>query len=181
MQVGSEQSPEQIFVAMTKEADSLAFLRIWRINSLEVGHVEPIVETVDERGNQPAIVKNSHPLRRRKDEIRVACVQTVGGEKLANQNRQIHGKQDRPGYNGYPVAAELPPHHSPLRRHIEAFLCGRHPLDRIGVERRARDVMWKLTAGMNERRVVADARRVAGREGYIAHLRRPACSRIRGS
>src|SRR6516162_1813293 len=92
MQVGTEQSPEQILVAAAKEADSLAFLGVRRVDSLEVGHVEPIVETVYKRGDQPAIVKDPHVLWRRKDEIGVACVETVGGEKLADQYRQIHGQ-----------------------------------------------------------------------------------------
>src|SRR5215469_11792498 len=80
------------------------------------------------------------------------------------------------------MAAELPPHHPPLGRHVETLLRWRHPLDRVGVERRARDVVWQLIVGVNGRRVlVAAARRAAGCEGQIAHRRRPACRRIRGS
>src|SRR6516162_9689273 len=97
MEIGTEQSPEQILVATAKEADRLAFLAVRCVDSLEVGHVEPIVETVYKRGDQPAIVKDPHALWRRKDEIGVARVETVGGEKLANQYRQIHGQQDRTG------------------------------------------------------------------------------------
>src|SRR6516164_7906356 len=181
MEIGTEQSPEQILVATAKEADGLAFLRVRRVDSLEVGHVEPIVESVYKRRDQPAIVKDPHALWRSKDEIGVAGVQSVRREKLAYQNREVHGQQDRTGYNGYPMAAELPPHHPPLRCHVEALLCRGHPLDRIRVERCARDVVWKLTGGVNDRCVVAVAWQAAGCEGQIAHLRRPACRRIRGS
>src|SRR5215472_3949248 len=181
MQIGTEQSPEQIFVTVAKKADSLALLRVRRINSLEVGHVEPIVETIDERGDQPAIVKDSDPLWRCKVKIGVAGVQTIRGEKLADQDRQIHDQQHHTGYDCHSVATELPPHHPPLRRHVESFLRRRHPLDRIGIERRGRNVVWKLTVGVSARRAATGARRVSGCECQIAHRWRPDCRRIRGS
>src|SRR5271166_4244494 len=181
MEIGAEQSPEQIIVATAKEADGVAFLGARRVDSLEVGHIEPIVETVDEWGNQPAVVEDPHPLRRGKDEIGVACVQSVRGKKLTDQNREVHGQQDGTGYNGHSMAAELPPHHPPLRRHVKALLRRRHPLDGIRVERCARDVVCKLIVGVNDLRFVVDSRRVVGCEGKIAHRRLPACRRIRGS
>src|SRR6516225_76955 len=181
MQVGREQSPEQIIVATTKEADSLAFLWVGRIDSLEVGHVEPIVKTIDERSDQPAVMKDPHPLRRGKDEIGVAGVQAVRSEKLADQDRKVHGQEDRTRYNSHAMATKLPPHHPPLRSHVKAFLRRRHPLDRVGVERRGRDVVWQLTVCVNDRGLAAALRRAARCEGQIAHRVRPACKRIRGS
>src|SRR5215472_16985254 len=182
MKITRNQSPEQIIVAMAKESNSLPFLRVGRINALEVGHVQPIVESIDKWSDQTAIVKDAHPLRRRKDKIGVACVQAVGREKLADQDRQIHGQQHRSGYDGHPVAAELPPHHPPLRGHVEALLGRRHPFDRIGIEGRSGDVVWEMTLGAScGRRGTVYAWRVPGCEGQIAHLRRPAWRRIRGS
>src|SRR3984893_13453005 len=166
---------------MAKEADWLWFLWIRRIDPFELGHVEPVIVAVDKRSDQSTLVKDPDTLRWCKNEVGVARVETVRGQKLADQNGQVHRQQDSAGDNGDPVAQQLPPHHPPLRGHVEALLRRRHPLDRIRVERRAGDVMREQPPVLLDSRVLAAARSAVGCEGQIAHRLRPACRRIRGS
>ena len=88
-----------------------------------------------------AMVKNVDRLRRGIDEVGIAGVHPVRGEKLANHDPEIHREQDCAGCNGDAVAAQLPPHHAPLRGDIKPFLRCRHPLDGIGIIGRPGDVV----------------------------------------
>ncbi len=175
MQVAGKQAPELVAVAVAEKPQRLALFRVRRVDPLEPLHVEPIVETEDERGDQPALVKDVHRLRRRIDEVGVAGVDAVGGEELADRDPEIHRQQDHPGGDGDAVALQLPPHHPPLRGDVEALLRRRHPLDGIGIVRCGRHVVRQRLDRVLGRPVW----RLRG-EGQIAHWRRPACSRMRG-
>ena len=72
---------------MAEEADRLSLLGILGVDPLKVCHVEPIVVTIDERGDESALVEDPDALRRRIDEVGVACIEAIGGEKLADQDR----------------------------------------------------------------------------------------------
>src|SRR5439155_18625262 len=148
MQVGSEQAPELILVAMAKEADWFWFLWIRRIDPFELGHVEPVIVAIDKRSRQSTLVEDPDTLRWRKDEFGVARVETVRGQERADQNGQVHRQQDGARNHSDTMATKLPPHHPPLRGHKEALLPRCHPLDRIRVEGRAGDVMREQAAGV---------------------------------
>src|SRR5207249_7509480 len=104
MQVGTEQAPKLILAAMAKEADRFWSLRIRRIDPLELGHVEPVIVAIYERSGQSTLVEDPDTLRRRKNEIGVARVETVRGQELADQNGQIHCQQDSARDHGDTVA-----------------------------------------------------------------------------
>src|ERR1700738_835882 len=105
MQVGTEQAPELILVAMAKEADWLWSLWIRRIDPFELGHVEPVIVAVDERSRTSTLVEDPDPLGWRKDEVGVSGVETVRGQELADQNGQVHRQQDSAQNYGNTVAA----------------------------------------------------------------------------
>src|SRR5437016_4775842 len=181
MQIGGKQAPKLILVAMAKEANRLRLLCIRRVDPLEFGHVEPIIVPVNKRSDQSAVAKEPDTLGRSEDAVGVARIEAVRRQELADQDRQVHRQQDRAGDDGNTVAQQLPPHHPPLRGHVEAFLRRRHPLDHVGVERRAGDVMREQASGSLDCLALAARGRAAGSEGQIAHRLRPACRRIRGS
>src|SRR5437868_5320302 len=157
MQIGGKQAPKLILVAMAKEANRLRLLCIRRVDPLEFGHVEPIIVPVNKRSDQSAVAKDPDTLGRSEDEVGVARIEAVRRQELADQDRQVHRQQDRPGDDGNTVAQQLPPHHPPLRGHVEALLRRRHPLDCIGVERRAGNVMREEASGSLDGRALAAA------------------------
>src|SRR6266446_7847339 len=179
VQVAGKQPPEAICTTMTEEAYWLPLLRVRRIDSLQVVHVEPVVIPINKGWGETALIEDPDSLWRGIDKIRVPRIQIIRGEEFAKEDRQIHRQKYRAGQKGDPVAAQLPPHHSPFRRHVKALLRRRHPFNRIGVERGIRDVVWQWVGGMFGQAAVA--RSAAGSKDEAGHSRRPACSRMRGS
>src|SRR5438067_766376 len=57
VKITGDQSPIVIFVAAAKEPDRLALGQVRRIHPPQIGHVEPILVTVDEWPSQPAVIK----------------------------------------------------------------------------------------------------------------------------
>src|SRR5262249_44159766 len=128
VQIPRKQPPEAIFTTTAEEADRFPFA-VARIDTLQGVHVEPVIKAINKWGYQSAIIEDPDPLWRSVNEIGVAGVQVIGSEELTNQDRRIHHQKDHAGQNGNPMAAQLPPNHSPLGRHIKALLRWRHPLD----------------------------------------------------
>src|ERR1700730_1070466 len=181
VQIAGKQPPEAICTTMTEEAYWLPFLRVGLIDSLKIIHVEPVVIPINKGWDEMALIEDPDSLRRGIDKIRVPRIQIIRGEEFTQEDRQIHRQKYRAGQNCDPVAAQLPPHHSPLRRHVKALLRRRHPFDRIGVERGIRDVVWQRVCGLLGQAAGAAARRAAGSKDEVGHWRRPACRRMRGS
>src|SRR5579875_1002818 len=168
--VAAQQAPEAIAVAMAEKPDRFPLFRVRRVDPLEPIHVEPVIVALDIGPYEPTVVEDMNGLRRRVNEIDIARIDPVRGEELAEQDRaRQHGKA---------VAAQLPPHHAPLRGGIETLLRWGQPLGRVGIERPGRDIMGQRLRGVRRHRIFH--RRAAGGPDP-AHRRRPACNRIRGS
>src|SRR5579862_474654 len=153
--------------------------RVWRVDAPQVGHVEVIVVTVDERQGELAAVEQVHALRRGIDEVGMAAIEPVGRKELAEQDHHVKSEEERPGGDGNPVPAQPPPHQQQRRRAVEALLRRGHAVDGIRVERRPRHVM------RHHHTYPAPARLVGWHgvpgDADFAHCRRPTWRRIRGS
>src|ERR1700730_13910824 len=179
VQITWKQPPDAILAAVAEEADRLP-RAVVRIDAFEGVHIEPVVVAINKRGDQLAFVEDADPLWRSIDEISITGVQAIWSEDLANQYRCVHNQKDHTGHNGDAVAAQLPPHHPPLRRHIKALLRRRHSLDGIRVERRVGNIV-RQPVGDRRRQSASPVPWDAACDSHLAHSRRPACSRIRGS
>ena len=100
------------------------------------------MQAVDEGADEIAlVVEEMHALRRGEDEIDMAGVKRIGREELAHEDGGVEDQQQGAGDHREAMAAETPPHHPPLRGHVEALLLRRHLLDGHRIERRRRDEM----------------------------------------
>src|SRR5690606_3127418 len=106
------------------------------------------------------------------DEVGVAGLEPVGREELAEGRGEIHEEEKRAGDHREPVAAELPPHHAPLRGQEVAFLLRRHRLDRIRVAGRRRGVVRQALVRGDGHRPAPPARRIRGSSAASARSER---------
>ena len=141
MQVGFEQTPPTIRIAVAEEAELFDRAGVRSRIRAAASPCSSCSEPINERSDEAAIVEQVARLRRGEDEIGMPAVQVVGCEELADQDRRVEHGQHGAGDHGEAMAAKLPPHHPPLRGEIEPFLLGRQPLDRVGIEWRRRYVV----------------------------------------
>src|SRR5260221_97712 len=87
VQVAGKQPPEAISTTMTEEAYWLSFLRVGRIDSLQVVHVEPVVIPINKGWDEVALIEDPDSLWRSIDKIRVPRIQVIRGEELAKEDR----------------------------------------------------------------------------------------------
>src|SRR5688572_13808076 len=171
MQVAGNDAPPVVFVAAAEESDLQRLLRILGKDAFQGLHVELVVERIDERPDELALVEEVDRLRRHIDVLHVAGVLLVGRQELHHHDRSIHDAEDDRGQHRNAVTLELQRHQLPLRGEVDLLLLGGGALDRIGIERRRRDIVW-------QRR---QRRRGAAGRGLLTHLLAPAPRRMRGS
>src|SRR6266566_1490744 len=177
VKIAVDHPPELVGIAMAEEAHRLAAFVVRRVDPAQIGHVEAVVVAIDKGCGKVAVVEDADALRRRIDEVGMSAVEPVGREEFAKQNDRVKGQQQRSRGHRDAVPAEPPPHQLPLRGAVEPLLRRRHDLDRIGVERRRRDVMRHRLGGAAC--LVGCGR--AGADADLAHGWRPTCRRMRGS
>src|SRR5438132_526729 len=175
--IAVDPAPEFVWIAVAQEADRLVLLRVRCVDPAQIGHVEAVVVARDIGQGEVALAEDVDARRRRVDEVGMTAVEPVRREKFAKQDGHVKHQQQRARGQRDPVPAKPPPHQLPLRGAVEPLLRRGHDLDRIGVERRRRDVM---------RHRVGDAagpvgRGRAGGDADLAHGWRPTCRRMRGS
>src|SRR5260370_34170128 len=71
VQIAGKQPPEAICTTVTEEAYWLPLLRVWRIDSLQVVHVEPVVIPINKGRYEGALINDPDSLWLSIDKIRV--------------------------------------------------------------------------------------------------------------
>src|SRR5688572_4587542 len=166
MQVAGNDAPPVVFVAAAEEPDLQRLLRILGEDAFQGLHVELVVERIDERPDELALVEEVDRLRRHVDVLHVAGVLLVGRQELHHHDRSIHDAEDDRGQHRNAVTLELQRHQLPLRGEVDLLLLGGSALNRIGIERRRGHIMRQR-------------HRCAAR--LLVHLLAPAPRRMRGS
>ena len=82
-----------------------------------------------------AVVSGVRAHSPREDVIRMPRVHVVGRDKLADQHGKINDSEDRARPHRQLVLLEPDPHHTPLRRHVDALLFRRQRLGDMRIER----------------------------------------------
>ena len=141
MEAALDQTPELIALAEAEEAELLRLAGVGRVDSLQRGRVALHLEAIDERSEERALVEEMNRLRAGEDVARMTRVQVVRRDPFADDRREVHQQQEDHGNDGWPVAAEAPPHELPLARHIIAFLLRRQLVSDVGVPRLLGDVV----------------------------------------
>src|SRR3984893_3344339 len=176
VEIAVDPAPEFVRVAVAQEADRLVLLRVRRVDPAQIGHVEAVVVARDIGQGEVAMAEDVDALRRRIDEVGMPAVEAVGREKFAEQDGRVKHQQQHARGQRDPVPAKPPPHQLPLRGAVEALLRRGHDLDRVGVERRRRNVM-RYRGGDA---VGSVGRGRAGGDADLAHGWRPSCRRVGG-
>ena len=99
MEAPGEDTPEHVLIPLTEKPKRIYSIFIFVILPPECFHIQPIVESVDERADKLSVMKQANLLRWGENKISVSRVQFVGGQYLTYEYGAVHDDKDHTEYH----------------------------------------------------------------------------------